>query len=131
MRSVCFACLFAISAQSAQAGSGLGQEPRISEGLIAVAIAYEVGRVCPDIEARRWRGMSYLMQLRGVARDLGYSNDEIDSFINDSAEKARLERNARARLAQKGARRDNVAEHCAVGRREIAAQSVIGKLLKD
>lgn len=131
MRIISIACLIACMATGGRAGPGLGQEPRVTEGLIAVAIAYEIGQVCPDLSARRWRGISYLMQLRGVARDLGYSRREIDDFIADRAEKSRLEGIARQRLADMGARRGDAASHCHVGRRAMAERSVIGQLLTD
>ena len=109
--------------------AGLGDEPAITEGLIALGIAHEISEVCPDIDARRIRGFTYLMGLQSKARALGYSSAEIDAFVDDDAEKDRLEAVARARLAAMGAGRGDVAAHCAVGRAEAARKSPIGRFL--
>jgi hypothetical protein len=111
------------------ASAGLEDETRITEGLITVGIAYEISEVCPEIGARRLRGLRYLLALRAAAADLGYSETEIESFIDDDAAKDRLEAVARARLAAKGAREGDVAAHCRVGAAELAADSQIGRLL--
>ncbi|PWJ12481.1 DUF5333 domain-containing protein [Jannaschia seohaensis] len=122
--ALAFAVLFAQPAVAE-----LEQEPRITEGLITVGIAYEISELCPSLDARTIRGLRYLLALKAAARDLGYSDAEIDAFIDDDAAKDRLEAVARARLAAKGARRGDVAAHCRVGEAELAADSQIGRLL--
>lgn len=102
----------------------------ISEGIIAVGIAYEISEVCASIEPRTLRGIFYLNSLRSRARNLGYSHAEIEAYINNDAEKVRLEAVARGRLADMGAIPGNAESHCVVGRAEIARQSAIGRLLR-
>jgi hypothetical protein len=110
----------------------LGEVPEIAEGLIATAIAYEVGRVCGPVDGRRVQGLAYLLQLQGRARELGYSQEEINAFIDgDDPERARLEGVARSRLAALGAVEGDEESHCAVGRAEIAKGSQIGRLLTE
>lgn len=109
----------------------LGQVPEITEGLIATAIAYEVGRVCGPVDARRVQGLAYLLSLQAQARSLGYSQEEIDAFVDDDAEKDRLEGIARGRLAALGAIEGDEESYCAVGRAEIAKGSQVGRLLSD
>lgn len=109
--------------------AGLEQEPRITEGLINVGIAYEISEICPRLDGRTLRGLQYLLALKGAARDMGYSDAEIDAFIDDDAAKDRLEAIARQRLAAKGARQGDVEAHCRVGEAELAADSQIGRLL--
>ncbi|WP_299814211.1 DUF5333 domain-containing protein [uncultured Jannaschia sp.] len=121
---LCVALVFA-----APAAAGLGEERGITEGLINVGIAYEISEVCPTIGARRVRGLRYLLALRGAASDLGYSRAEIEAFIDDDAEKDRLEAIARDRLAGLGAARGDVAAHCAVGRSEVDRDTQVGRLL--
>ena len=111
------------------ARAGLGQEARITEPLIGIGMAWEISEVCPDISARKLRGLTALMSLRSQARRLGYSEAQIDAWIDDDAEKDRLEGIARQRLAARGAARGDVAAHCAVGRAEIAAGTQVGRLL--
>ena len=102
----------------------------VSEGIIATGIAYEIGRVCPSLTARVLTGVFFLYELQSYAYDLGYSKAEVDGYINDKDEKARLEAVARARLAEMGAILDQPETYCAVGRQEIALESQIGKLLR-
>lgn len=111
------------------ASASLRDEPRITEGLIDVGIAFEISEVCPSIDARRLRGLSYLLSLRSKARGLGYSAAEVDAFIDDDAEKDRLEAAARDRLTRMGAKQGDVQAHCRVGRTEVDRASWIGRLL--
>ena len=126
--SVSFALAACIAA--APTAADLRDEPAITEGLIAVGIAYEIGEVCPSIDGRTLRGLGRLMSLRGRAKALGYSESEIEAFVDDDAEKDRLEAVARDRLARMGARPGDAASHCAVGRAEVARGSAVGRLLK-
>ena len=126
MRPVATAALCALAMPAL---AGLEQEPRITEGLIAVGIAYEISEVCPEIGPRRLRGLQALLGLRAEAVRLGYSSAEIEAFIDDDAAKDRLEVVARRRLADKGASRGDVAAHCRVGEAEMAQGSAIGQLL--
>ena len=116
---------------AAPASADLGDEPRIVEPLIGIGIAYEISEVCPGIDARKIVGLTRLLGLKGTARDLGYSDREIDAFIDDDAEKDRLEAVARERLAALGATRGDVEAHCAVGRAQIAEGGYVGQLLRD
>lgn len=111
------------------ASASLRDEPRITEGLITVGIAFEISELCPSIDARRLRGLSYLLSLRSTARGLGYSAAEVDAFIDDDAEKDRLKIVARDRLTRMGAPREDVQAHCRVGRTEVERDSQIGRLL--
>lgn len=119
-----------VLATPAVAKPPLGQVAEIRDGLIATGIAYEISKVCDGISARKLRGISYLMQLKSKARDMGYSNAEIDAFVGDSGEKARLEAQARNILARMGAVVGRAETYCAVGRAEIAKDSAIGRLLR-
>lgn len=108
----------------------LGDVPAIRDGLIDVAIAYEISQVCPTIQARMLRGIGRLNGLKSTARQMGYSRDEVNAFVDDSHEKAQLETMARARLVSMGATRGDVQAHCLVGQREIARGSSVGSLLR-
>jgi hypothetical protein len=102
----------------------------VTEGLIAVGIAYEISAVCGSISARTFRGLGYLNQLRNHARGLGFTNAQIDEFRKDKTEQNLLEAIARQRLSSMGAAPGNAAAHCAVGRAEIISESTIGYLLR-
>ena len=102
----------------------------IRNGIIFVGMAYEISEKCDSVSARLFRGLGYLQSLRSRARELGYSEAEIDAYINDEAEKDRLEGIARARLAQLGVVPERKETYCAVGRAEIAANTRVGWLLR-
>lgn len=102
----------------------------VRDGIITVGIAYEISQKCGSLKPRYIRGINYLEGLKSHARGLGYSNQEIDAYINDSAEKNRLEAMGRARMADMGIVEGNEASFCAVGRAEMQAGSAIGRLLR-
>ena len=64
------------------------------------------------------------------ASDLGYSDEEIDDYVNDRNEKKRLEAIARAKLVTLGVVEGEEASYCAVGRAQIAANTRVGWLLR-
>ena len=115
----------------AQGRPPLGEVRAITEGLIETAIAYEIDEVCEALDGRRLQGIALLWSLNSEARRLGYSQDEIRAFIDDDAEKDRLEAIARERLRGMGAVAGQAQTYCAVGRAEIARGSQIGRLLDE
>jgi hypothetical protein len=119
-----------MTAGTATAQQSLRDVGYVTEGLIAVGIAYEISEVCGSISARTLRGLSYLNQLRNHAKGLGFSNAQIDAFRKNKVEQDRLESIARQRLSGMGAASGDAASHCAVGRAEIAKESTIGYLLR-
>ncbi len=117
------------------AGHGSAQTPlkdvpKVRDGIIYVGMAYELSEQCDSLKARLFRGINYLQSLKNHASELGYSDAEIDAYINDDAEKDRLEAIARAQLAALGVVRGDPASHCAVGRAQIAANTRVGWLLR-
>lgn len=102
----------------------------VRDGIITVGIAYEISQKCDTISARLLRGFAYLNGLKGHARSLGYTDAEIESYIDDDAEKARLESVARTRLTQMGAVSGDAQSYCALGQAEIAQGSAVGQLLR-
>ena len=102
----------------------------IRDGIIHVGMAYEISEKCGDIDARLFRGIGFLNSLKRRARALGYSEAEIDAYVNDEAEKDRLEGIARGLLADLGVVSGDEASYCAVGRAQIAANTRVGWLLR-
>jgi len=121
--------LIAFSA-SLSAKPALKDVAHVREGIISVGIAYEISQECGSIRARLIRGLNYLEGLKDHARSLGYTDAEIDAYVDDRAEKNRLEGIARTRLASMGAESGNSASYCTVGRSEMSAGSSIGRLLR-
>jgi hypothetical protein len=102
----------------------------VQEMLITAALAYEIGKVCEDVDVRLIRGISYLNSIKSHAKSLGYSSDEIDSYMDDKPEQKRLTAIAYERLWALGATKGNAESHCVVGKSEMEKQSQIGLLLK-
>lgn len=102
----------------------------VRDGIIHVGMAYEISEKCPVISARLFRGLGFLQSLQNHARGLGYTEAEIDAYVNDDAEKDRLEGIARAALADLGVVEGDESSYCAVGRAQIAANTRVGWLLR-
>lgn len=112
------------------AQTALKDVAEIRDGIIYVGMAYEISDKCDSISARLFRGLTYLHSLRSRARALGYSEAEIDAYINDEAEKDRLEAIARAQLVRLGVVPEQEESYCTVGRAQIAANTRVGWLLR-
>ncbi|MEL6520533.1 MAG: DUF5333 domain-containing protein [Pseudomonadota bacterium] len=123
------AVLFALTF-SAAAKPALRDNRAITDGLVAVGVAIEIGEMCNSIAPRTFRGMSYLNSLKDKARDMGYSSEEIDAFVDSKSERARLEARAKDYLASKGAKGPAGDSYCRVGAAEIAAGTAAGRLLR-
>jgi len=122
-------CL-AAPASSAAARPHLREATQINDGLFAVAIAREIKDHCPSIRARYFRAFTFLSSLKREAREMGYSNAEIEAYVEDDAEKARMRARGEAYLAEKGVSYDDPQSFCALGREEIEKSSQIGVLLR-
>ncbi len=120
----------ALAGGHASAQQSLKDVSYVTEGLIAVGMAYELSEVCGDLDARLFRGIGYLNQLKSHAKGLGFSNAQIDDYTDNKAEQDRLEAIARQRLVSLGAQPGDEGSHCSVGKAEIAKGSTIGYLLR-
>lgn len=121
---------FMLMATQASALPPLKDVPEIRDGIIAAGMAIEIGDKCDSISVRLLRGALFLNSLKSRAEDLGYSRDEIDAYVDDRAEKSRLEGVARARLAELGAVAGQGDTYCAVGQSQIDLQTSVGRLLR-
>lgn len=119
-----------MSAGHLSAQTALKDVAKVRDGIIFVGMAYELSEECDSLDARLFRGLGYLQSLKSHASSLGYSDAEIDAYINDDAEKDRLEAIARAQLAQLGVVRGDEESHCVVGRAQIALNTRVGWLLR-
>ena len=124
-------CALPAAAGAAQDLPPLGQVERVWQGLIDTALAYEIGERCEAIDSRKIQGLAFLLSLQAHARDLGYSPEEIEAFMDDDAEKDRLKAEARAQLREMGGVEGDWETYCEVGRKEIAAETQVGRLLND
>lgn len=108
----------------------LREVSEIDDRLMVIAIADEIRKTCDEIEGRVFKGIFTLKALRSRAKDLGYTDDEIDSYVNSKAEKKRMRQKAEAYLASQGVDVSDEAALCRYGREEIARGGPVGFFLK-
>ena len=124
------ALILSLTAGTASAKPHLRDVPEIDGTILAVGIADEIRKNCPDISARMLKAYSLVTGLKARARDLGYSDAEIDAYRKSDAEKARLKAARSAYLKQGGVTAGQPASYCALGRKEIEKGGQIGALLR-
>ena len=129
MKFLPLALIGAMLAAPAAALEPLSQEKHINDRLIAARIADRIRRSCPSIDGRIFYAYGEARKLKTYARDKGYSNAQIDAFLDSKADKQRIYAVAEDYLTRKGARANDPQSFCAVGRQEIAKNTVIGSLL--
>ncbi|KZY05689.1 MULTISPECIES: DUF5333 domain-containing protein [unclassified Sulfitobacter] len=104
--------------------------PAIDDALLDLGIADRIRKNCPDISARMLTAIGYLYGLKDKARDLGYSDAEIEAYVDSDAEKARMKARGAAFFKARGVDTSDPQSYCALGRAEIQKSSRIGSLLK-
>lgn len=117
-------------ASAAIAKPSLREVPYVYEGLFDVAVADLIRKGCNDIDGRVFKGISVLRDLQRHAKSLGYSNAEIEAFIESDVEKDRMRARGAEEFAARGMSMDNPDDLCRFGRQEIAEKSTIGVLLR-
>ncbi len=119
-----------VAVLSAPAYANPANVDRVTEGLIAAGMAIELGDKCDRVSVRMIRGLNFLQGLKSHLQDLGYSNAEIDAYIENRSEKQRLETIARQRLNALGVRVDDGSTYCTVAQGQIAEGTQVGRLLR-
>ena len=122
--------LTAATVTPAVAKPPLREVAAIDDALLDMGVADIIRKNCPDISARMLRAVKMAWDLKGKAGDLGYSDAEIDAYIDSDAEKARMKARGAAFFKAKGVDTSDPQSYCALGREEIQKSSRIGSLLK-
>lgn len=124
---------FAVSALAAlvpaASAASLSQETDINDALFEIAVANEIRKECDSISPRIFKAIGRMNELKAEARRRGYTDAEIDAYVNDKAEKQKMRERRNAYIRAQGAKPNNGPSLCALGRSEIAKQSPIGELL--
>ncbi|MCL3882758.1 DUF5333 domain-containing protein [Marivita sp. GX14005] len=123
-------CLAAITAGPVLAKPPLRDIAEIDDAVMAVAIADEIRKSCKNINARLIRAYTELSALKALARERGYSDEEVEAYVTSKSEKARMRQKAERYLQAKGVAPEDTGALCAFGKAEIAAETAIGRLLK-
>lgn len=122
--------VLAVAAGTASAKPPLRDVPEIDDMVMKVAIADQIRKSCDDIGARLIRAYSTLNGLKALARDKGYSDEEIEDYVTSKSEKARMRSKAESFLQANGVQPDDRVALCRFGKRQIQSQTEIGELLK-
>lgn len=117
------------AAVAAQALPPLSQNTYVTDRLIAARVADRIRRTCPTISARLIYAYTQARALKNYALKQGYSNDQIEAFLDDKAEKRKIYATAEKYLADNGATEGNVEGFCALGRKEIDNKTIAGSLI--
>jgi Family of unknown function (DUF5333) len=107
----------------------LSENTYINDRLIQARVADRIRKECGSIAARFAYAYSQARALKQYALDQGYSDAEIEAFLDSKADKDRVKAAAEAYLRANGA--TDEAGFCALGRKEIAAGSVAGSLIYE
>ncbi|MEL6465339.1 MAG: DUF5333 domain-containing protein [Pseudomonadota bacterium] len=130
MRAMTMALILSLTAGALSAKPHLRDVPEIDGTLLAVGIADEIRKNCPDISARMFRALTLVNSLKAKARNMGYSEEEIDAYRKSDVEKARLKTARAAYLEKAGVTAGQPASYCALGQVEIERGGQIGALLR-
>lgn len=118
------------TAAPAAALQPLAQERYINDRLVAARVADRIRRECPSIDGRVVLAYMKARELKAYARSKGYSEAQIEAFLDSRADKDRIYAIAEQYMAGKGAVAGDANSFCRLGRDEIARNTVTGSLLR-
>lgn len=121
--------VFAAPMAQAQTLPPLSQEKYINDRLVAARVADRIRRTCPTLDARMVYAYTQARALKRYAEDKGYTDAQIEAFLDSKPDRQRIYAIAEAYLTQNGAREGDAQSFCRIGEAEIAANSVAGSLL--
>lgn len=107
----------------------LSQEKYINDRLIAARIADRVRRECPSYNARMIYAWNQARALKQYALNKGYSEAQIDAFLDSKPDKQRIYAVAEDYLTRHGARPGDAQSFCRIGAQEFANNSYIATFL--
>lgn len=108
----------------------LREDQFLTDGLVLIAIGRRIVKGCEAIDAARARAFFHANGLMQRARDKGFSTAEINEFIKDEFEKARIDALSDAWLASKDTNKTDAEGLCRVGLDEIARATPLGRMLR-
>ena len=121
-----------VSATSAQAIAGrLRNHQPVNNGLINIAIADMIRKECDQIGARMIHAYRYMNAIRDRANEDGFSDAEIEAFVENKEDRARVKTAAQTYLTSNGVTLDDPQSYCVAGLAEIDQDSQIGALLRS
>lgn len=117
-------------AAGASADAGLANDKEIANGLLAMAVADKIRRSCNGISGRFFRARNFARDLQNFAQARGYTQAEIEAFLDDPVQRMNMLTLRNAYFESKGIGDPDAEDLCGLGRAEIAEKTMIGNLLK-
>jgi len=108
----------------------LSQDAHVTRSLLAAAVGDEIRKNCPTISARLFRALTKAKALERYALNKGYTEDQIEAFLDSKDERARMTALRDAYLAQNGVVPADADSYCRLGLAEIERGSLTGSLLR-
>ena len=121
----------AAGAAAAQNPPPLNEEPHINASLFAVAVGEIIVKKCDSITPRYLVVITKAKALERYARDLGYTETEVEAFLDDKAEEKRIRKAANEYLAAQGVVKGDKESYCAAGRAEIEKGTLTGAMMRS
>jgi Family of unknown function (DUF5333) len=109
----------------------LSENAYINDRLVQARVADRIRKECPSISARFAFAYSQARALKQYALDQGYTDAEIEAFLDSKPDKARVKAAAEDYLAANGVVAGDAQSFCALGAKEIANKSVAGSLIYE
>ena len=125
---ICFSWLSFIPIANAK--SLLIEHENIWHELLQISVASKISEECTSIEARKIKGLFALLQIKSVAKELGYTDNEINEFVSSEENKKKLKNETDVYLLDNGVDLNNVKTVCLFGKSEIDQETTIGSLLR-
>ncbi|OAN94240.1 DUF5333 domain-containing protein [Sulfitobacter geojensis] len=122
--------IMSLTAAPALAKPPLRDVSAIDNALFDLGIADRIRKNCPVISARMFKAIGYVRNLEKKARDMGYTQVEIDAYTDSDVEKDRLRAKAAVFFRARGVDTSDPQSYCALGLQEIQKSSRIGSLLR-
>lgn len=127
-RLALFLCLSLVTPAVAQ-NPPLSENPYVNDRLIQARVADRVRKECPSISARFAYAYGQARALQRWALDQGYTEAEIEAFLDSKPDRDRVKAAAEAYLAANGVVAGDADSFCRLGEAEIDAGSIAGSLL--
>ncbi|MGY6547520.1 MAG: DUF5333 domain-containing protein [Roseinatronobacter sp.] len=122
----------AAAVTQADVNDTLRNTPVIYNGLFTAALIKHITDTCPAIAPPgRIARVNFFLGLYNRARGLGFSRAQIEAFVEDKSEQARMRGTVKQHLRRAGVDPDDEAAVCAHARAEIAGRTALGRQLRE
>lgn len=122
---LCFYGVYSVNAKTL-----LINNAEIWSSLLEISVANKLSEDCESIDARKIKGLMALLEVKNVAKNLGYTSEEIGEFVNSEDNRERLSKQTDKFLEDNGVNVEHSDAICEFGMNEIDEMTPIGSLLR-